>query len=59
MSKSDYLSSLLFRRMYYKEIREAALIYWHSGIPLLNATIYLDRLEAKLHTKKYGNLRKT
>ena len=51
MSKSDYLSSALFGRLPFKQLPEAALIFWHCGVGLLPAKVYLDRLEKKLHDK--------
>ena len=48
MTKSDYISMLLFGRQPYKQLSEAAIIFYHSKIPPLNAKIYMDRLEQRL-----------
>ncbi len=53
MSKSDYISSMLFGRMPSVKLQEAALLFYHCGIGLLPATIYLDRLETKLKRESH------
>ncbi len=52
MSKSDYLSHLLFNRKPFKQLTEAAIIFYHCDIKPLPATIYMDRLESKLIDKE-------
>ena len=51
MTKSDYISAAIFGRKPFKQLSEAAIIFFHCGIPLLRAKIYLDRLENKLIKK--------
>jgi hypothetical protein len=51
MTKSDYISMLLFGRHPFKQLSEAAIIFWHSEVPPLNAKIYIERLENKLLLK--------
>lgn len=48
MTKSDYISMLLFGRRPFKQLSEAAIIFYHCQIPPLPAKIYIDRLEQRL-----------
>lgn len=53
MTKSDYVSSALYGRHPFKQLAEAAILFWHCDIKLLPAKMYLDRLETKLKQKRY------
>lgn len=48
MSKAEYIRDLLKSRVYHGTLMQAALVYWHSGIPLAHAFGYMDNLEKKL-----------
>ncbi len=48
LSKSDYLRALLIGRPYGQRLTEAALIFYHSEIPLEEAKVYIKTLERKL-----------
>ena len=49
MSKADYMRVLLAGRLADMRLFEAALIYWHSSIPLDQARGYFYNLRQKLH----------
>lgn len=51
ITKSAYIRSLILGRVYNPALFNAALLYWHSGIPLKEANGYLDNYEAKLNSK--------
>jgi len=48
MSKSEYIKRLLLGAIYNPVLTEAALLYWHSGIPIELAETYFKTLSAKL-----------
>lgn len=51
MTKSNYISACLYGRGPFRQLQEAALIFYHCDIGLLPAKTYLDRLEKKLRNQ--------
>ena len=51
MSKVDYIRQLLSNRKPLNQLTEAAVIFYHCGIDILEAGVYMDNLEAKLKEK--------
>jgi hypothetical protein len=49
MTKSDYIKGLLIGEIFNGSLLNAALIYWHSGIPFEDAKGYLKTLQEKLN----------
>jgi hypothetical protein len=47
-AKADYVRSLLVGRLAFRGMADAALLYWHSGIYLRDAMVYMDRYEKKM-----------
>lgn len=48
MTKNEYLQDLLMGRRWNRQIIDAALIYWHSQIPIVLAAVHMNNLEEKL-----------
>jgi len=51
MSKVDYIRQLLSNRKPFKQLTEAAIIFYHCDIDNLNAKVYMDKLKTKLIEK--------
>jgi hypothetical protein len=51
MTKAEYLRGLLVGKVANPLLVEAALIYWHSGIPFEEAKVYFNNLETKTNRK--------
>ena len=49
MNKGTYVNSPLVGTHADAHLLEAALIYWHSGIPLEAAKVYFKNLENKIN----------
>lgn len=49
MTKNEYIQDLLMGRKWSRQILDATLIYWHSGIPFHSALGYIHNLEKKLN----------
>jgi len=49
MTKNEYVRDILIGRVWNPQILDAALIHWHSNIPLNLAVEYLNNLEKKLN----------
>jgi hypothetical protein len=55
MDKSEYIRALLKRRLYHPGMFDAALIYFHSGIPIEDAKKYIEAYYAKTQNKGQMN----
>ena len=49
MTKAEYLRELLVGKLGDSRLADAALIYWHSEIPIYLAKIFIENLERKLN----------
>lgn len=48
LSKSYYLKRLLVGKLHDPMLHKAAFIYYHSGIPLEDALVYIETLSKKI-----------
>ena len=48
MTKNEYLKELLLDKRAFKQLSEAAILFWHAKVPLIDAHIYMKNLEERL-----------